>query len=69
MKKEFLDLYMILSVLAGVIGIFYFTTPYQDKSLSYDFICYNRNLSIKIKGFLTFIFIYFLFYCVDVFFF
>ncbi|UIB20733.1 putative protein 300R [Cricket iridovirus] len=48
MKKEFLDLYMILSVLAGVIGIFYFTTPYQDKSLSYDFICYNRNLSIKI---------------------
>lgn len=38
MKKEFLDLYMILSVLAGVIGIFYLTTPYQDKpdkSLSY----------------------------------
>ncbi len=48
MKKEFLDLYMILSVLAGCYRNFYFTTPYQDKSLSYDFICYNRNLSIKI---------------------
>ncbi len=47
MKKNFRSLYDFIS-LAGVIGIFYFTTPYQDKSLSYDFICYNRNLSIKI---------------------
>ncbi len=49
-EKEFLNLYMILSVLAGVIGIFYFTTPLQDiLFILWFFIsCYNRNLSIKI---------------------
>ncbi len=69
MKKEFLDLYMILSVLAGVIGIFYFTTPYQDNLYLMILSVITGILALKYKGFLTFIFIYFLFYCVDVFFF
>ncbi len=69
MKKEFLDLYMILSVLAGVIGIFISQLLIKINLYLMILSVITGILALKYKGFLTFIFIYFLFYCVDVFFF